>query len=142
MRSKTSIGSSREVEQDCGVSFINWLYLVPLIIDQNFYTTCTTRNQTEPSSGFFPGTVDVASGPRTTEEEGLAGRSASARQGGRGARGRPRFRGETARSAGGPGDRMDGRDALGVCDPERGETARAAGPQPRNRATCQLCRAT
>ena len=83
----------------------------------------------DTSSGFSPGTVDVASGPRTTEEEGLAGRSASVRQGGRGARGRPRFRGETARSAGGPGDRMDGRDALGVCDPERGETARAAAAE-------------
>ena len=48
MRSKTSLGSSREVAQGCGVSFVNYLYLVPLIIDQNFYTTCATTNQTGP----------------------------------------------------------------------------------------------
>ena len=40
MRSKASLGSSREVAQGCGVSFINCLYLVPLIIGQNFCATC------------------------------------------------------------------------------------------------------
>src|SRR6185503_11736799 len=45
VRSKTSLGSSREVAQGCGVSFINCLYLVPLIIGQNF---CATSNQTGP----------------------------------------------------------------------------------------------
>ena len=50
VRSKASLGSSREVEQDCGVSFVNYLYLVPLIIGQNFCTTSTTNNQTGPCS--------------------------------------------------------------------------------------------
>ena len=48
MRSKASLGSSREVVQGCGVSFINCLYLVPLIIDQNFCATHATINQTGP----------------------------------------------------------------------------------------------
>ena len=34
--SNASLGSSREVVQCCGVSFANYLYLVPLIIGQNF----------------------------------------------------------------------------------------------------------
>ena len=46
VRLNASLGSSREVAQNCGVSFVNWLYLVPLIIGQNFYTTCATSNQT------------------------------------------------------------------------------------------------
>ena len=45
MRSKVSLGSSREIAQGCGVSFVNCLYLIPLIIGQNFYTTYTTANQ-------------------------------------------------------------------------------------------------
>ena len=45
--SKASLGSSREVAQGCGVSFVNCLYLVPLIIGQNF---CATSNQTGPES--------------------------------------------------------------------------------------------
>ena len=45
VRSKTSFGSSREVEQSYGVSFVNYLYLVLLIIGQNF---CATSNQTGP----------------------------------------------------------------------------------------------
>ena len=36
---------SREIAQGCGVSFINCLYLVPLIIGQNFCTTCATSNK-------------------------------------------------------------------------------------------------
>ena len=48
MQSKASLGSSREVAQDCGVSFTNCLHLILLIIDQNFCTTCTTQNQTRP----------------------------------------------------------------------------------------------
>jgi len=89
----------------------------------------------DTSSGFSPGTVDVASGPRTTEEEGLAGRSASARQGGRGAR----------VFAGKPLDRLAGPETgwtagmRSACAIRRG--ARLREPQPRNRATCQLCRA-
>ena len=53
MRSKASLGSSREVARGCGVSFVNYLYLVPLIIGQNFYATCTTHNQTRPEEGGF-----------------------------------------------------------------------------------------
>ena len=48
MRSKASLGSSREVAQGCGVSFVNYLYLVPLIIGQNFYAICATSNKTGP----------------------------------------------------------------------------------------------
>ena len=48
MRSKTSLDSSREVAQGCGVSFVNCLYLVPLIISQNFCAACTKPNQTWP----------------------------------------------------------------------------------------------
>ena len=48
VRSKASLGSSREVEHGCGVSFVNCLYLVPLIIDQKFCATCGTSNQTGP----------------------------------------------------------------------------------------------
>ena len=48
MRSKTSLGSSREVVQGSGVSFANCLYLVPLIIGQNFCATHATINQTGP----------------------------------------------------------------------------------------------
>ena len=54
MRSKASLGSSREVVQDCGVSFANYLYLVPLIIGQNFCATCAIYNQTEPWFGGLP----------------------------------------------------------------------------------------
>ena len=50
MRSKISLGSSREVVQGCGVSFVNCLYLVPLIIGQNFCATHATVNQTGPMS--------------------------------------------------------------------------------------------
>ena len=46
MRSKVSLGSSREVVQGCGVSFANFLYLVPIIIGQIFCTA--TMNQTGP----------------------------------------------------------------------------------------------
>ena len=42
MRLKTSLGSSREVVQGCGVSFANRLYLVPIIIGQKF---CATSKQ-------------------------------------------------------------------------------------------------
>ena len=45
MRSKTSLSWSREVAQSCGVSFVNLLYLVPLIIDQNFCGTLATANR-------------------------------------------------------------------------------------------------
>jgi hypothetical protein len=48
VRSKTSLGSSREVVQRCGVSFVNYLYLVPLIIDQNFCAICAIFIQTGP----------------------------------------------------------------------------------------------
>ena len=48
VRSKASLGSSREVEHGCGVSFINYLYLVHLIIGQNFCATCANLNQTGP----------------------------------------------------------------------------------------------
>ena len=47
---KTSLGSSREVAQGCWVSFVIYLYLVPLIISQNLCTTCAATNQTEPES--------------------------------------------------------------------------------------------
>ena len=60
MRSKALLGSSREVAQDCEVSFVNYLYLVLLIISQNFYTTYTTsnQNQTEPGlSQLLTGTL-------------------------------------------------------------------------------------
>ena len=46
VRSKTSLDSSREVEYGCGISFVNYLYLVPLIIGQSFCATWT--NQTGP----------------------------------------------------------------------------------------------
>jgi len=49
VRSKTSLGSSREVVQSCGVSFTNYLYLVPLIISQHFCATCAKPNQTGPN---------------------------------------------------------------------------------------------
>ena len=42
MRSKTSLDSSHEVAHGYGVNFINCLYLIPLIINQNF---CATSNQ-------------------------------------------------------------------------------------------------
>ena len=45
MLPKTSLGSSREVAQGCGVNFINWLYLIPLITSQNFCVTCATTNR-------------------------------------------------------------------------------------------------
>ena len=48
MRLKTLLGSSREVVQGCGVSFANCLYLVPLIISQNFCATHATVNQIWP----------------------------------------------------------------------------------------------
>ena len=48
MRSKASLGSSREVAQGRGISFVNCLYLVPLIIGQNFCATCAKPNQTGP----------------------------------------------------------------------------------------------
>ena len=50
MRSTTLLSSSREVAYGCGVSFINWLYLVPLIIGQNFCATCANLNQTGPKN--------------------------------------------------------------------------------------------
>ena len=46
MRSKASLDSSREVAQGCGVSFVNYLYLVSLIIGQNFCASCAKPNQT------------------------------------------------------------------------------------------------
>ena len=49
MRPKASLGSSREVVQGCGVSFANCLYLVPLIIGQNFCATHASVNQTGPN---------------------------------------------------------------------------------------------
>ena len=48
VRSKASLGSSREIVQGCGVNFANCLYLVPLIIGQNFCATHATINQTGP----------------------------------------------------------------------------------------------
>ena len=48
MRSKASLGSSREIAQGRGVSFTNYLYLVLLIIGQNFCATHATNNQTGP----------------------------------------------------------------------------------------------
>ena len=48
MRSKASLGSSREVVQGCEVSFANCFYLVHLIIDQFFCITHATINQTGP----------------------------------------------------------------------------------------------
>ena len=45
VRSNASLGSSREVTKGCGVSFINCLYLILLIISQIF---CTITNQTGP----------------------------------------------------------------------------------------------
>ena len=48
MQSKTSLGSSREVVQGCGVSFANYLCLVPLIVGQNFCATHATTIQTGP----------------------------------------------------------------------------------------------
>jgi hypothetical protein len=45
-----SLGSSREVAQDCGVSFVNCFYLVTLIIGQNFCAICATPNQTGPKA--------------------------------------------------------------------------------------------
>ena len=53
VRSKTSLGSSREVEHGCGISFVNYLYLVPLIISQSFCATCARANQTGPESIAF-----------------------------------------------------------------------------------------
>ena len=58
-RSKASLGSSREVEQGCGVSFVNCFYLVPLIIGQNFCATCASTNQTEPMTEINSMTPDV-----------------------------------------------------------------------------------
>jgi len=46
VRSKVSLDSSREIAQGCRVSFINYFYLILLIISQNFCTICTTSNQT------------------------------------------------------------------------------------------------
>jgi hypothetical protein len=57
VQSKVSLGSSREVAHGCGVSFINYLYLVPLIIGQNFCATCAKPNQTGPKNA-------LASAPR------------------------------------------------------------------------------
>jgi hypothetical protein len=65
VRSKTSLGSSREVVQRCGVSFVNYLYLVPLIIGQSFCTTCARPNQTGPSSRRPCGGVQGSRGMRT-----------------------------------------------------------------------------
>ena len=48
VRSNASLGSSCEVEQDCGVSFVNYLYLVSLIVCQNFRAICATIIQTGP----------------------------------------------------------------------------------------------
>ena len=47
-RSNVSLDSSRKVAQYYGVSFINYLYLLSLIICQNFYATCATPNLTGP----------------------------------------------------------------------------------------------
>jgi len=62
MWSKASLDSSREVAQGCGVSFVNCLYLVPLIIGQNF---CATSNQTGPIlfllGTFVCGAIDFSS---------------------------------------------------------------------------------
>ena len=48
VQSKASLGSSREVEHGCGISFVNYLYLVPLIIGQSFCATCARANQIGP----------------------------------------------------------------------------------------------
>ena len=50
VRSKASLGSSREVEYDCGVSFVNYFYLL-LIVGQNFCITCATLVQTKQGQG-------------------------------------------------------------------------------------------
>ena len=52
MRSKVLLGSSREITKGRGISFVNYLYLVPLIIGQNFYATCATLVQTGPQTGW------------------------------------------------------------------------------------------
>ena len=54
VQSKASLSSSRRVVQSCGVSFANWLYLVPLIISQNFCATHATINQTGPGLPALP----------------------------------------------------------------------------------------
>ena len=48
MRSKASLDSSREVAQGCRVSFVNWLYLIPIIIGQNLWYFLAHTNQTGP----------------------------------------------------------------------------------------------
>ena len=45
-----SLSSSREVEQGCRVSFVNYLYLVTLIIGQIFCATCATLMQSGPET--------------------------------------------------------------------------------------------
>ena len=50
VQSNDSLGSSREIAQGCRVSFVNYLYLVPLIIGQNFCAICAKPNQTGPQS--------------------------------------------------------------------------------------------
>ena len=45
VRWKVSLDSSRKVAQGCEVSFINFLYLIPLIISQNLCYLCYTSNR-------------------------------------------------------------------------------------------------
>ena len=72
MRSKSSLGSSREAAQGCGVSFVNCFYLVPLIISQNFYATRATENQT--GSRRLPPqqdpTIEICKGPTLRYKKG------------------------------------------------------------------------
>ena len=63
MRSRASLDSSREVAQGCEVSFINYFYLVSLIIGQNFCATCATTNQTEPRSCRLPEREEIFRSP-------------------------------------------------------------------------------
>ena len=46
MQSKGSLDLSREVEQNCEVSFVNYIYLISLIIDQSLRYFLSQTNQT------------------------------------------------------------------------------------------------
>ena len=50
VRPKISLDSSREVAQGCEVSFVKYLYLIPIIIGQNLCYVCYALNQTGPFS--------------------------------------------------------------------------------------------
>ena len=46
VRWKVSLDSSRKVAQGCEVSFVNCIYLIPLIMSQNLCYLCYTSNRT------------------------------------------------------------------------------------------------